>query len=311
MGADPVDPADVSVEDLQEIAGRQTDSSVLGPGPVVSLDDDDSGTWRPSLVKLTSDLRDMREELMDGFETISEILWWMQRLTVRTLGQLPQSLFHRFGRQVRVNFSRPEGSPLVRALLIPAHRPEREDCPLNHARTTEFRESFAAETITPAFEEAFRDLRSESTEYVDDSEGSDDADHDPLSQRHVAMRPALDELERWQRKALGPVIGESSDLQERGDILEWLEGVALATHGEPIQVLEGSDLARLEDFGSRCYQERTTARLLLSGPENQAARELFAARFLLPAFNRGVAVLAGRAGELPDAEREERTPMMG
>ena len=308
----PVNPGDSDPEDLADLAGEHVDDDVPGPGEVVDLADEDGPTWRPSLVKLSTDVREMRQDLLSGFQSVTEILWWLQRLSVRTLGQLPQSLFHRFGRQVRVNVS--GQSPVVRALLVPARRECVEDEILTYERTTETRERFAARFVAPAFEEAFRDLRTDSTEYVDDSDrdaSGDAPDHDPMRQRHTAMRPALDELERYQRRALGSVLGESSDLQERGDILGWLEALALATHGEAVRVLSDGSVSKLEDFGERCYRERETARLLLSGPEHRAARELFAARFLLPAFNRGVAVLAGRAGELPDAEREERTVPMG
>jgi len=142
---------------------------------------------------------------------------------------------------------------------------------------------------------ALRELRDDAGEYLDKdaSRSSSESTHDPSLQRYIAMRPALDELERYQQTALEDLL---DGLEDRGAILEWGDDLELATHGE-----------LSESFVERCYRERATASLLTSEePEQTRARELFAAYYLIPVYNRGVRDLANRAGEQPDDERQDR-----
>ena len=263
------------------------------------IDDDEIATegevpdsYRPALVKLTSDLEEMSEEMMDGFSSRADVLDWMQRLTVRTLGELPQRWYHELARQFRGCPASGKERTLLGAMLVPAAR-QRD---LDEDTARELRSRVIALTIKPAYHRAYRRLRKDAGEYVDEENGTVSG-HSPHVQRYIAMRPAIDELERYQRDAMTAVL---EGFDDREEILDWGSEVELATHGEI-----GSA------FVARCYREESTASMLTSGRAvDKRARELFVAHHLIPQYNRGVRDLAGRAKEQPDAEKQEReTPM--
>jgi hypothetical protein len=247
-----------------------------------SVDDPDPvETWRPALVTLTNDVQEMERELLDGFSSRRAVLEWCQRLTIRTLGELDAAFYRDVARQMRGS----EQRTLMAALLVVGARSR----PLADDRARELRERLHANIIAPAFHRAFRRLRKDAGEYIEETD--ERTAHDPQTQRWVAMRPALDELETWQQRALAACL---DGFEGTGELLAWVETLELATHGE----IE-------EQFSNRCYTEGATRRLLLGETGGQPARELFAAFHLLPRFNAGVRDLSGKAGELPDAEREE------
>jgi len=74
----------------------------------------------------------------------------------------------------------------------------------------DLRRDVATEVIDPAFRRAFRQLRKSATEYVDD-ESSSDTEHNPAKQRYIAMRPALDELDGYQERAVDAVVDGLED----------------------------------------------------------------------------------------------------
>lgn len=250
---------------------------------------------RPALVKLTTDLEALREELLAGFSSRHEVLRWSQRLSVRTLGELPDRWYHEIGAQFRGVPSSEAERTLLSALLTPEHRAS----DISPADAQELRERLFALTIRPAFHRAFRQLRADAGEYLDD-DGSE-SQHTAARQRWVAMRPALDELERYQQRALEELLGDPDDpddggLEDEAEILSWGSTLELATHGELPQ-----------EFVARCYREASTADVLTGDDETaQRARELFWAVHLAPTCNRGVRDLAGRTSEQPDAETKER-----
>lgn len=239
--------------------------------------------FRPALVTLTDGLRDHVRELEDGFDDPDRVVTWVQEVTVRTLGNLDDVVYTDLARQFRGN-----QGVLLATLLVPSQRaPEFRD--LEHDLVDRQREKFVAEMLMPAYQQAFRELRTDVTEYVDEADEGDA--HDPSSQSYIAMRPALNELEGWQQRALTRLL---DGFDERGDILDWGHDVTLATHGE----LE-------REWVTRAYRERSTADVL-TGDDSAAAsaRRLFAMHHLLPRFRDGVRVLVGRAGESASAETE-------
>ncbi|WP_231183493.1 hypothetical protein [Haladaptatus sp. DYF46] len=265
-------------------------------------------SYRPALIKLTNDIEALQRELELGFDSRRRVLEWLQRLAIRTLGELPQRVFWELARQfvLDVRDDQRQGV-LLAALLTPAVR-ERS---LPEDTVTELRGRFIATQLRPAYHRAFRELRKDATEYIDDADVDEDA-HAPARQRHPAMRPGLAELEQWQQTALAQLLAGFDDTQ---DILSWGRYVELATWGEvdEIEPPEWIRAARSRTSGTdrdlveRCVTERFTRALLLSD-DGESARELFAAVHLLPAMNRGVRVLAGRAGEVADAKRKRQTP---
>jgi hypothetical protein len=240
--------------------------------------------WRPALVTLTDDTRELVDELQRGLDSERRALEWFQQITIRTLGQLDNVVYSDLARQLRG----PQGV-LLASLLRPSARRGRMSG-LGDETAERVRERLLAHKIFPAHQSAFRELRTDATEYVD---AGDDGDaHDPSRQSFIAMRPALTELEEWQERALARLL---DGFEERGEILDWAPDVVLASHGE----LE-------RDWVTRIYDEEPTVAVLTGDSERAArARRLFAAHHILPRFRDGVRVLFGRAGELADAETDE------
>jgi hypothetical protein len=248
----------------------------------MSAEEEGMTSYRPALRAFTSDYRQIEDELLAGFASRRALLEWLQQVAVRTLGKLSQDWFEEMGHQFN---SLESTDRTLMASLVPT-----SDSNVSQAAATQVRERLAATTVRPAFHRAFRRLRDDVGEYIDASEN---AEHDPDRQRFVAMRPALDELERDQQSALEDCL---SGFDSRAAILRWGDDVELATHGE----IDAG-------FITRCYTEPSTASIL-TGDDEQArhARELFVARHLLPTFNQGVRDLTVRAGELPETERVEQ-----
>jgi hypothetical protein len=244
-----------------------------------SAPDNPTESFRPALERLTLDVADMRESLLEGFHTRQELLWWAQRICVRTLGELPQRVFHGIARQVRLDGD--ERPALLAALLRDAAAaPD-----LSAHAAASLRERFYVSFVEPAFSRAFEKLRKDTGEYFDDPAGGPSG-HDPRVQAYIAMRPAVNELEEYQQSALRRLL---AGLDDTTAILEWGDAVKKATHGEIS-----------DEFLPRCHRERSTRALLLGRMRGaQPGRELFAATYLLPAFNAGVRDLAGRTGEQP------------
>jgi hypothetical protein len=273
---------------------------------------DAPATYRPALVKLSDDVEDLQTEMLDGFDDREQLLAWLQRLSIRTLGEIPQRVFWEFARQFvldqRVDI---EQGVLLAALLRPVERDRDADLP--KTVVDELRERFVATQIRPAYHRAYRELRKDATEYIDESD--DETAHDPGKQRHPAMRPGLRELDDWQQRALSSLLDGFDDGRA---ILDWGTELEHATHGELDEIeppgwadsVDGAVASTTDtDFIERCYRERSARSVLTAdGEDARELRELFAAFWIVPAFNRGVRVLSGRAGELPDVDVERSAP---
>jgi hypothetical protein len=239
-----------------------------------------SEVYRPALVTMSRDVRGLIDEVRGGLEDEAEVVRWLRRATIATLGELDVKVFSGLSRQ----FQGGQGV-LLAALLVPAPRRRQVSRDVEQA----VRERLAARYVLPAYHRAFRELRTDATEYADDAADGDA--HDPERQTFTAMRPALDELATWQERALEALLDGFS---ERGDVLEWAEDLELATHGEIP-----------ESFAMRCYHEESTV-AVLTGDDPVAARvrRQIAVHHLLPAFRDGVRTLSRRAGEVADAESD-------
>lgn len=244
------------------------------------------GSYRPALAKLAMDLDESRETLLEGFMDEAEFVEWLQSVTVRTLGELPMPFLRGAADQVR-KAAMPGVTPAVYRHLVGEVSSEVD---------RETRLYLWREYLEPAYYRAFKRLRKSVTEYVDTEEPGAEGTHHPARQRYVAMRPAINELDQYQKRCLARIQAAYScldvePLEEPSDILQWGSELRLATHGE---------LA--PDFVARCQGEPGTRRILLTGRRTT----LFAAVYLLPAYNAGIRDLSGRTGEVPAGESQDR-----
>lgn len=274
-------------------ASEATDDAIrLSMNDTGAEEMDEFESFRPALLKLDKDIRGLEVSLLEGFENRREIVEWTQELSVHTLGCVGQQWFTDLAKQFRSGYSDRYERTLISCLLTGDARVR----PIDGEQAGEVRRQMIAQTIRPAKREAFRELRGSAGEYIAEDSGS--AEHNAARQRFIAMRPALDELHERQQEVLEHVI-QPGGFADRDDLLAWTRDLELATHGE---IPAG--------FGTRCYQERSTRRMLTGdGPEYDHAREFFAAAYLIPCFNAGVADLSNRSKENPEKERTDTTPV--
>jgi hypothetical protein len=258
-----------------------TDPPASGPP---ADDEHEPQSYRPALVALSADVRGLVEDMADGLSGERAVLEWFQQITVRTLGQVQDDVYEGLADNLRGDM----GPFLASLMTADARRETMDDLSDEHAQKV--RERLLAERIVPAHREAFRHLRTDATEYVEEAGGGDM--HNPHRQSAIAMRPALTEIDEWQERTLAKLL---DGFEERSEILDWSHDVLLASHGE---VPDG--------WVESVYREDSTAAMLTgeSGPEKRG-RRLFAAHYLLPMFRDGVRVLSGRAGEVADGEQIE------
>lgn len=247
---------------------------------------DEPDPYRPALVTLTEGVRERVDELRGGLESERRVLEWLQEITIRTLGRLDLRVYADITRQYRGH------QGVLLAALLHSDARQGNMIQLDGDIAERVREHFVAHYVVPAHRDAFRRLRSDATEYAEDADDGDA--HDPKRQRFIAMRPALNELEEWQERALDSLL---DGFDERGKLLDWGHDLLLATHGELDQ-----------EWITRVYREDSAVDVLTGDTvADERARRLFAAYHVLPRYRAGVRVLSGRAKETPGVGQGDDT----
>lgn len=250
---------------------------------------------RPSETQLVNELSRMRAELQAGFDSKAAVLRWLQKLTVRTLGQVETRRYQQIARSFIPDDSSLEG-PLLAAFLTEDARTRS----LPDGVAERLRERWAADTIAATQARAFRNHRKDAGEYIGGEE-NDDIEDFAENPEAFMMRPALRELDQFQQDALDMVLG---GLPDRSAILDWGDILMVATRGEPVDSSRGPGA-----FIPKCYKEDSTVRLLTdTSPPYRRARQAFIARWLPPVFNRAVQDLARRTTEEPEKEQSAGNP---
>ena len=248
---------------------------------------------RAAVGKLSSDQAMLLVDLLDGFETRRELIEWQQDLAIHSLGQLDDDWF------VRASFD----SPMVSALL---GRPWGPSKGFDESTAEELRRSYAAKYVLPAFHDALRTFRWSAIERVEHLDDDVDDDRTPIEnpdrQEYPAMRPELGELNDRQEWALSALLDGFEDGE---DVLIWAQQVTAASYAE----IDSETV-------TRAYFERPIRRYLTgdNGDKQRARfmRESWAAKYLLPSFNRAAASLASRSTEVAsDGESSDYDNMTG
>lgn len=233
---------------------------------------------RAALDKLSSDHVTLLVDLLEGFRSRREILEWQQDVAIHSLGQIDDEWHTRTACD----------APSVAALL---GEPWGTSSGFDAETALEIRRGFAAKFVLPAFHEALREFRWSAVERVEhlDDDGEEDKEpvENPESQQFPAMRPELGELDHRQEWALESLLDGFGDADE---LLLWGQQVASASYAE----IDA-------DTVMRAYFERPI-RTYLTGARTDSRsrfmRESWAAKYLLPSFNRAAASLATRATEV-------------
>jgi hypothetical protein len=232
---------------------------------------------RPALRKLATDQRECIEALHDGFDSREDVLLWLQRVSVRSLGYLPDDWF--------------------RSVAL---RPDVLDDLVGDGDVERFRRGQLGDVVLHrAFRTAFHRVRDRVHEYTDSEKTEKkDGTPDPERQKFIAMRPELSATDRAQREALVDLFDGFAD---RESIRLWVHDLQPATEGNlPASFLEYC-----------CYTPMAYEPLVAPPTDGPArtARENLAATLVLPAMNRGVRSLQSGAEETVETETEGHEPL--
>lgn len=233
---------------------------------------------RPALRKLASDQRECIEALHDGFDTREDVLLWLQRVAVRSLGYLPDDWF--------------------RAVAL---RPDVLDDLVGDGEVEQFRRGQLGDVVLDrAFRTAFHRVRERVHEYTDSEKGDQQRDEtpDPARQKFIAMRPELSAADDAQCEALLALFDGFADRQA---IRLWVHDLRPATEG---QLPEG--------FLEYCCYTPPGYEPLVAPPDDgpaRTARENLAATIVLPAMNQGVRSLQAGAEETVETESQGHEPL--
>jgi hypothetical protein len=222
---------------------------------------------RPALQKLAADQRECLIDLQSGFDTREDVLLWLQRVAVRSLGNLPTTWFKAV-----------------------AMRPDILDSLVGADEVDKFRRGqLGDQALHRAFRTAFHNTRQRANEYTSAKEDERTETPDGSRQKFVAMRPELSAMDSAQHEALVALFDGFSD---RDTIRLWVQDLRTATEGQlPASFLE---FAVYNPMGHDP---------LVAPPDDgpaRTARENMAATLLLPAMNQGVRAAFGSASEQPE-----------
>jgi hypothetical protein len=228
---------------------------------------------RPALRKLATDQRECIETLQTPFNSREDVLLWLQRVSVRSLGYLPDDWF--------------------RAVAL---RLDVLDDLVGDGDVERFRRGQIGDLVLHrAFRTAFHRVREKVHEYTDTSETEETPDAE--DQKFIAMRPELSAIDTTQRDALVDLFDGFAD---REAIRLWVHDLRPATEGNlPASFLEYC-----------CYTPMAYEPLVAPPDDGPArtARENLAATLVLPAMNQGVRSLQAGAEETVETERADTEP---
>ncbi|MFW5900219.1 MAG: hypothetical protein ACOCTH_00390, partial [Halodesulfurarchaeum sp.] len=219
---------------------------------------------------------------------------WLQRVQITTFGRIYPGVYELPAPAFMVGTPTEGRHYDLDVLVTEAAR----DLDLDPEDVTEIRNRFWQRFIHPAYHGAAKSIRRNAGQYVDDDGERSPTNLDPVRQRYTGMRPALDELDKYQQTALGLLL---DGFEEPSQIIDWIQVLELASqHEVPVE------------FGWRLYNREADRRMLCGESEAMArTRELVALRFILPMFTRGTKDLASYAREQPQRVRDQEVPTLG
>lgn len=238
------------------------------------------GPTRWASRRLYLDQRRALLELLAGFDDEAAVLEWFQDLVIATLGELPDEWF----------FRDVVAEPTVMAALLEREVAHAAAPPASRARET--RTDLAVTWLLPAYHDAHAEFATTATERVDHLDAESDSvavelTEADLGRQYPAMRPGLAELDERQRSALDDLL-EGFDSPEA--LAVWAHSVTYGTAART------SRSTMTEPYFSKPLRRAFVAE---AGDESAAwYRRAWAAKYLLPAFNRAARALAAEASEV-------------
>lgn len=244
------------------------------------------GRRPPSVEPALDDLHRKQDKLFrrlaTGFRSRRDILLWMHDVSLRTLGQVPDSWFADL-----------VGTRYKTAALL-ADEQSRDDVSAAAAdaeRAAVERGVLADDTLVEACRQGMSVLSRQANEYIDGEEQVD-----PSAQSWLAMRPAVDDLAQRQQRVLKRALELDGQLpiDSRADVREWVRDAVRATKGS-----DGGLGERVLWSPSSTYWMRA-----LRGDPDSATLHLLLADEYLSVANAALRNAAAAAGEQVAEERD-------
>lgn len=206
---------------------------------------------QPALDVLDDDQDELRQELLAGFDNLTEIINWWQSAAVLTFGHIEDEW-------PAVDLLR-DGA-MMTFLTEESRVAEAE------------RLRYQTELLAPACNDAYNHLKTQAVERLPTSEEGDSfTEIDTASQDDPAMRPAFSVLDDRQQQALDDLWG---GFESPSAVSSWLHDLNAASYGE-------IDRETARAFVS---DQVTRARLLDQTSDARLYRKRLAIAELLPAF---------------------------
>jgi hypothetical protein len=237
--------------------------------------------WLPSLDKLTDDQATwLREWVQEGYDSRRELILESHQMQFWTLGRVP----HQWYADVC------SSNVPISILVTSDRRYNYRDRPVDLDQARKERRLLAAKYVRPALRAAYREMRENAKQYTNEDERMDSLD----GQSFFAMRPVLDWLYRQQADRLLRFLNGFDDMD---DVDVWLDELNHAHLGEL------SNVGGAEDFDLKVVSGGSPVEDVLMRTERkyERERELWAATYLLPAFNRAVT----KALRIADEHKED------
>lgn len=242
----------------------------------------------PALSQLEQDFDLHIQEFRGGIPTSEDYVYWLQRLSVLTLGYLENDVLGDL-------FSDP-----VAFRAIVTGRPSAsafEDLDIStreHERLYRLRvENYL---LTPTFQDAYSELKTRANEYVDET-GKQPSTYQDLP---FALRPSLNQLSRKQRDVLDKLF-QDAGFDDREALSDWIRDLVAASRGhvpkKDIHAFSGRDDHVHDVLLNEDSHEEEVRRNFL---------EKVAAQFLLRYFNNAVRELGQTAAELSEDQGENQ-----
>lgn len=219
-------------------------------------------TTTPALQKLEEDHVELVAAIRGSFDSIDDVLDWIVRANVRTLGQLPADFYLRMVKD-RLSLTALLDAPIG-------------DCPYSEGGA-EFRRNEYSSTVSTACRQAYRVFRESAGEHFDEFE------HLDIQADNVALRPVLQETEERQRDVL---LRGRDGFESREALDDWYRDANAAAFGE----IHG-------DVNAYALFDWDTAALLDNPGEPNVVRDSVVLDELMPPFVRAVRLLRERANE--------------
>lgn len=229
---------------------------------------------KPALDKLDKDQDELIDKFYAGFSSKTELLTWIPKLSSRTLGIIRNNI--------------------LKGMVF--EEPFLEDLLGVSENAIEQREKFIAKFIIPACNLSYERIRDRARDYMENREKDEKDVPKVEKQKHIAMRPRINELEQRQVESIKTgLIGFNS----KQNLLKW---------GKSLTSASNAQINR--NFAKKIYFEKPIRDAFLgeNNEKNIYIRQSVCGSEIIPSFNTAIRDVSQKAGEFDEEVKEQVEP---